>query len=351
MAIAKEYADEDERIILIDKPNSGYGHSMNVGIDNATGKYLGILESDDYLALNMFEDLYELAVKNDLDVVRGDFYRFTRDSDGSMNLQYVPVLRKSDMYGKLLNPSEDAECALARINTWTGIYRLSFLRRNNIRHHETPGASFQDNGFFWQAVIHAERTMFVNKPYYYCRRDNPNSSVKDPTKVWNMSREYDFIRDVLMENPRVWERFRGYYWLNKFWNYNFIENLISPEFKADFIRRVSKEYKRALYLEEPSKDLFGENDWSKFQSISRDPEGYIKKYYPSAVKGKDSRKSENNTGKQSLCDTINKDRYTQKIKIRNLPRYASRFIKSCKREGFVPTVKYGVEGVVGRIHR
>ena len=61
MVIYLEYAEVDKRFTLIDKPNSGYGHSMNVGIDNAHGKYLGILEPDDYVVPEMYRDLYARA--------------------------------------------------------------------------------------------------------------------------------------------------------------------------------------------------------------------------------------------------------------------------------------------------
>ncbi|HFZ5204618.1 TPA: glycosyltransferase family 2 protein, partial [Campylobacter jejuni] len=38
------------------------------------GEYLGIVESDDYIKTNMYERLYEVAKKNDCEVVKGDFY-------------------------------------------------------------------------------------------------------------------------------------------------------------------------------------------------------------------------------------------------------------------------------------
>jgi len=275
LIIVKEYAAKDERIIIIDKPNSGYGHTMNVGIDAATGEYLGILETDDFIALTMFEDLYTAAVQNDLDTIRGDYFYFTGDKGNNMELKYMAIDRGTGLYNKIFNTSDDVKYARARVNTWAGIYRLSFLRKNNIRHHETPGASFQDNGFYWQVQINAKRAMLVNQPYYYCRRDNPNSSVKDTTKIWAMSREYDFIRDILMKDEDIWHKFKGYYWLLKFWNYNFTFNLITLEKKRDFIMRISKEFIRAMDLGEISPELFGVLDWQKIQFIMNAPDGYF----------------------------------------------------------------------------
>ncbi|MCL2763708.1 MAG: glycosyltransferase [Treponema sp.] len=275
--ILKEYSEKDDRIIIIDKKNTGYGHSMNTGIDTATGEYLGILETDDFLSLNMFEDLYSIAAENDLDTIKADFYRFTRDNEKNMNLKYIKIDRGLDYYNKICVPSLDAlYIQNTRINTWTGLYRLSFLRENNIRHNETPGASFQDNGFFWQVHIYSKRLMQVNKPYYYCRRDNPNSSTSDKNKVWAMSREYDFIRDILMRDKVIWNRNKNIYWLNKYWNYNFIINMIAQEYKYDFFMRMSREFNRALVLDEISKDVFSDIEWSNILIMINNPENYFK---------------------------------------------------------------------------
>lgn len=63
MAIIKEYASLDKRFRIIDKPNSGYGHSMNKGIDAARGQYLGILEPDDFVPSSMFQSSLSYCVK------------------------------------------------------------------------------------------------------------------------------------------------------------------------------------------------------------------------------------------------------------------------------------------------
>ena len=72
--IIEEYMDKDSRVKVITKPNSGYGNSMNRGFDMAEGEYIGIVESDDYADPEMFETLYNIASKNQLDVVKSGYY-------------------------------------------------------------------------------------------------------------------------------------------------------------------------------------------------------------------------------------------------------------------------------------
>ena len=59
--IIKRYMEKDQRFRLIDKENSGYGASMNLGIDTARGEYIGILEPDDFFEPNALELLYSLV--------------------------------------------------------------------------------------------------------------------------------------------------------------------------------------------------------------------------------------------------------------------------------------------------
>ena len=74
--ILDDYASKDDRIRVIHKENSGYGNSMNIGLDAATGEYVGIVESDDYADENMFQTLYRIADENKLDVVKSSFFYY-----------------------------------------------------------------------------------------------------------------------------------------------------------------------------------------------------------------------------------------------------------------------------------
>ena len=44
-----EYAAQDARVVAIHQPNGGYGKAVNAGIARARGKYIGIIESDDWI--------------------------------------------------------------------------------------------------------------------------------------------------------------------------------------------------------------------------------------------------------------------------------------------------------------
>lgn len=273
--ILKRYAAKDDRIILVDKENEGYGVGMNIGLDRASGEYIGILEPDDYVANTMFEDLYRVAAENDLDFVKADFYRFKRNTEnGNMELEYFHLSDDPADYNKVFDPSHTPESIRFVMNTWSGIYKKEFLDRYQIRHNTTPGASFQDNGFYFQTFVFGERAMILDRPYYRNRRDNPNSSVHNRGKVYAMNVEYDYIQGILLEHPEIWNRFKYMYWRKRFSNSVTTLKRIGDEYKREYVEQMHREFKRADMLGEIDRSAFEDTQWSELQFLLKDPEGY-----------------------------------------------------------------------------
>ena len=265
-AILKEYAARDSRIVLVDKENGGYGLAMNIGLDRAAGEYVGIVEPDDFAALTMYEDLYNAAKENDLDLVKADFKRFYTEGDRETYIR-TRLSREDADYGIVFKPAEKPDCFVWVMNTWSGIYRLSFLREKGIRHNETPGAAFQDNGFWFQTFMYAERAMILHNSCYRVRRDNPNSSVRNPAKVYAANIEYDWIRGLIMRDPGMWEKLKGVYWRKRLHNYCATLRRIAPEFHEEYRTQVAKELTRGFNRSEFSEKDFPAGEWATLQDL------------------------------------------------------------------------------------
>ena len=283
LVILKEYAALDKRFKILDGPNGGYGKGMNRGINASRGEYLGILEPDDFVPKNMFGELYEIAVKNDVDFVKADFYRFKISDNGSLSMDYNSLAKNKKYYGTVLCPGDDIETFKFIMNTWSGIYKLKFLNKWNIRHNETPGASYQDNGFFFQTFCRAKRAYFVDKPYYMNRRDNPNSSMFSRGKMNCVTEEYRFIWNWMQQDPELVKKFSKIYYTKKLDNFITTYRRLAPEFQEEYIRHTCDEFKGPIEQGLFDNEFSGENNWRWINEIVADPEKFHKRIRVSVI--------------------------------------------------------------------
>lgn len=188
--IIESYVKRDSRFKLIDKNNTGYGNTLNVGLAAAEGDYVGIVESDDFIDANMMQELLEIIDKTQVDVVKSDYKYSSIDSSldnvVSGNLKGLPS-------NITFNPHEEEKIFLVGQSLWSALYRRDFLLKNNIKFHETPGASFQDVSFAFMVMANAEQVYLVDKAFYHYRVSNPNASMKMDNKLDKLCSELDYI--------------------------------------------------------------------------------------------------------------------------------------------------------------
>lgn len=269
--ILQGYADKDERIKIIDADKKSYGYQMNLGIEAACGEYIGIVETDDWILSNMYATLYDVAQENEVDFVKADFYRFKVNPDGSLIKEYNQLAPSGYYYNRVLRPLDEITTFNFIMNTWSGIYSLSFLRKWNINHNETPGASYQDNGFWFMTFCRAERAYFLNTPFYMNRRDNPNSSVHSRAKVYCMNEEYHRIYDLITSDAELAQAVLPIYYKRKYDSYLFTYNRIDKQFKLGYIVRFNEEFKETFDEGLLNEKLFTKGGWKTLMLIIESP--------------------------------------------------------------------------------
>ena len=260
LAVLQKLAAEDDRISIIDKPNSGYGNSMNVGFDAARGEYIGILESDDFIDPTMLEVHYNLAREHNLDVVKSNFYFYW--STPTERNAHCDLLDEEEC-GYVLRPRDEQHIFYVKPSIWSAIYRTDFIRNNGIRFNETPGASYQDASFNFQVWLNAERAWFIRDAFLHYRQDNEKSSVNSPGKVYCVCDEYARMETFLDAWPDKDEarEMRGVLIAMKFDSYLWNYDRLAPELANEFFERFAEEMR--------AHDERGEIVWDKFRADKR----------------------------------------------------------------------------------
>ena len=275
--ILDEYAAKDSRIKVIHKPNSGYGHSMNVGLDHATGEYIGIIETDDFADPDMFEKLYITAKENNADMIKSNYYKYK--SKPEPRSTFLEVLKPYErLYGKVFCPADEMEVFHVRPCIWTGIYRREMLTEQNIRFTETPGASYQDTSFAFKVWASARRAVIVKDAYLHYRVDNENSSVKSAAKIFCLCDEYESTEKFLEERPGLKEKLSGLMTSLKYESYNWNLKRLAFEFKYVFLMEMNRQFTEARHSGILKEEYFTEENWFRVNQIVDDMDGYFNEY-------------------------------------------------------------------------
>ncbi len=239
-----KYASNDSRIIIVDKHNRGYGHTINIGMSIARGEYLGIVESDDFIHENMYEILYDKAKQFELDVVKSNYVSVFSDSNKNEYFINNKILNEDVWYEKVISGEINVTNFIIPFATWSGIYRTEFIRQNKIKHNESKGASYQDVGFSALTTMMSQKLMYIREYLYRYRIDNAGSSVKDSGKVYCVFDEYTWIEEYFSSRPNLYNKYIKYIRAKCLHNYISEMNRIDVGFIPALVLRLK------AYIEE-----------------------------------------------------------------------------------------------------
>ena len=249
LELLEEYSHIDSRIKLVHSDVRSYGYQMNLGINIAKGEYIGIVETDDYVDEKMYETLYELSNNGTVDICKSSFYHIQE------NEIFVDV-SKQGLPTSEFNVFENPTILKSHPSIWAAIYRRSFLIENNIYFMEAPGGGWVDNPFLFETFLSAKSIKYIEKPFYYYREFNPNSSsnnIHDLTLP--MKRMLD-IFDVLNKFNCNDRKILATYYIRIFWHaQDLINNHDLGNQQQDVLFYINKVLKKL----DPSivKDNFG----------------------------------------------------------------------------------------------
>ena len=177
--ICEEYAKKDKRVRVIHQQNAGASAARNVGICAAAGKYIGFVDSDDWIEPDMFGRLLHQAKTTDADVIMCDATTVYSDgrteADTITRLSENTVLEKKDFTPDLLLEMAGSACRCIYKNDDS---RYSARRMKKAECFQFPiGVKFSEDRIFnLYAFGYTSRVSYL-KESYYNRYVNVESTV------------------------------------------------------------------------------------------------------------------------------------------------------------------------------
>ena len=290
--IMREYAARDARVRIIDKANAGYGAGVNDGFAAARGEYVAILEADDLVEPTMYETYWRAAAGNGKpDLVRGNWRKFKGEGTARTFIDRQPTQAKA-WYGHVFDPSKDPMALRLFAINQPGIYRRTFIVENGIRLHESPGASYQDNGLFYQLMCLAHSCYLLEERLYLLRRDNPNSSFYAKDKVFAICDEFDFIREFMLARLELADERLARLELaaaKRFQSYQWNMGRIAPELRPAFAERFHDDFAALEATGELNRERFTAREWNALQTVLSSGHLYLLSYCRDAELRKERR--------------------------------------------------------------
>lgn len=220
--ILQEYAKKDNRIKLIfNESNLGISTTYNKGLDIATGEYVSLVDSDDFLDLDFYEKMYDYASKNNLDLCLG--YSITHFSG---NVDYLPAY----IFGNVND------------GLWAQLFKRKTLLDNNIRYKNVLFEDVQiTNDVKLISGAKVMKLPLEEATFYHYIRHNNNTSSKYITDKDNIEKPIETLIEISDDILEMEKRIRSDLATMESLNLRFMRLL-----DKDIIKNLSEESKQEL---------------------------------------------------------------------------------------------------------
>lgn len=208
--LLRSCAAEDGRIRVITLPeNHGVPYARNLAIDQARGKYLYYMDSDDWIDPDYLEAMFSAAERTGQDVViNGNWYLEYDDPSKRRHCGRFGFVHEEAGYYKPVTVQSSFFPTV-----WCRLYRLQYIKDQGIRSPLLKGG-VEDNYFTAMAEILQERSYIFNGPFYhYYQREG--SLVRQPDAVFRHFENFRIFLDELHRRNIPPQAARRYYTLEK----------------------------------------------------------------------------------------------------------------------------------------
>lgn len=162
-AVCDSFAERDKRVRVIHKENTGVSDSRNRAIEQAQGKYLQFLDSDDWLTPEATKLFVRSAESSGCDMVIADFYRVSGDNlSHKGDIEKEGLLTRQEFAALMMeNPADFYYGVL-----WNKLFKRELIEKQHLR--MDPEISWcEDFIFNLEYIRHCKSIYALQAPVYY----------------------------------------------------------------------------------------------------------------------------------------------------------------------------------------
>lgn len=179
--ICKKYAKENSNIVILSQINKGLASARNKGIQHTNSDWIIFVDSDDYVNLDLVKIINDEINHSTFDICYYNASIFNEINN--LRVDDDKYIRGKSMYDKTMNGMEFLSSSYNDkfiVSACCAIYSLAFLKNNYIYFPE--GYVYEDNFFFLQTMINAQRVKCIPNQLYIRRYREDSITISIVTK-------------------------------------------------------------------------------------------------------------------------------------------------------------------------
>ncbi|MCM1218754.1 MAG: glycosyltransferase [Lachnospiraceae bacterium] len=206
LRICQNYADNDSRIKIINKSNGGQSTARNAALDIASGDYVGFVDGDDWIELDMYEKMLNIMNQSNADIVQCGWFiaepsgeRFLKCNDNYF-----------EKYGSYQALEELIESSGGHLNT--SVCNKLFKRHLAINFRFLPVRAYEDDDYIFKTCSVANIIVCVDDPLYnYYHRDGSTMTATfNLNKVALVTVQANICKLIKTKYPKGFDRVQRY---------------------------------------------------------------------------------------------------------------------------------------------
>lgn len=180
--IVKEILNYNLCIKLIENKHLGVSAARNTGIDNAEGKYIAFVDSDDAVDNNAFLKIESLLKKSEYDCLTFGGHAIG-DSKRARDINENLIMPDATFYSQEILEDALFDIPSCNLFVWNKIFSAKIIQKNNIR-FDTSISLGEDRAFIFDCFKYIESLKSISEQYYIYTADHQNSLTDKFSKAY-----------------------------------------------------------------------------------------------------------------------------------------------------------------------
>ncbi len=201
--VLKKYSHNDKVKLIYNKKNSGLSYSRNIGLENATGSYIGYIDSDDYVDLDYYEKLMQSIIDTKAEIAICDIKVVDEDTN-------------TEVISRCCNNDEFSVYNVVNNGLAASACNKLFKKELISKYKFAEGKVNEDIAVVIPTLVNAKKITYANTYYYYVQRGGSiqNSGfsdkrfdifygVKTTLERIKDNKDYESLKDAIVYNQLI----------------------------------------------------------------------------------------------------------------------------------------------------